>query len=513
VRLGVSRDEEFGADLPPLRVSDEHRTAVRDAIRRRKGTVTLGDVLADTGLAREHAELALKVCLAEYAGHLDVLDSGDIVYRFDARLAERDRDPWRLRLWRGLKRVGMFALKLGIMVTLVGYAIVFAVLALALIVGVFSRSDHDVDGDWLELAWLPLRALAELFLFFPDFFLWGLPGGYGRAPRRMGWGDRPGRAGRSGRPGRRPLHESIFSYAFGPPQPPRGLVERDRAGAELIRHFGGVLATPDVVATTGLSRYDADEWLGRLLGRFGGDVDVTHDGEILYRFGDLARSAAAGRRPDAPPLERPRPVTGNKPGTNALVAGLSAFVLAGAVVFGVGMARIGLVLPAASWGLVYLPGLVGATLLALPPLRYLALRRENRRLQLRNLRRLTLATSACKVGLLDPAALRHVIPDGLARFVRAQAPEEAIRSLAVEFDGEPADDPVAAYLAPAIPAATAAAERARTQLRLDRPVDSPVIYSTRDDATVAPAEPPAAPTPPSAPSSPSAPRLAAGGEG
>ena len=64
-----------------------------------------------------------------------------------------------------------------------------------------------------------------------------------------------------------------------------------------------------------------------------------------------------------------------------------------------------------------------------------------------------------------------------------------------------------------IPAATAAAERARTQLRLDRPVDSPVIYSTRDDATVAPAEPPAAPGTPSIPSSPSAPRLAAGGEG
>ncbi len=488
MRFGVSRPDEFGADLPPLRVSDEHRAAVRDAIRRRKGTVTLGDVLADTGLAREEAELALKVCLADYAGHLDVLDSGDIVYRFDARLAERDRDPWRLRLWRGIKRVAMFALKLGIMVTLLGYSVLFALLALALIIGLISRSDNDIEGDWLELAWLPLRALAELFLFFPDWFLWGLPAGYERAPRRVGRG------------GRKPLHESIFAYAFGPPRQPQGLLERDRRGAELIRHFGGVLATPDIVAATGLSRYDADEWLGRLLGRFGGDVDVTDDGEILYRFGDLVRSAAAAPRPAAPPVEPPLALTGNKAGTNALIAGLSAFVLGGAIFLELAMARFGIVLPAATWGLVYLPGFVGATLLALPPLRALALRRENGRVQLRNLRRLALATSAGKAGVLDPAALRHVIPDALIRSVRPTAPGEAIRSLAAEFDGEPADEPVGSYRTPDIPATTAAAEGARARLRLDRPVDSPVVYSTREDAPVQAAEPPEPP------------RLAAGGE-
>ena len=492
MRFGTSPSEQsdFGdvaADLPQLRVSDEHRTAVRDSIRRRHGTVTLGDVLADTGLAREHAELALKVCLADYAGHLDVLDSGDIVYRFDARLAERDRDPWRVRLWRGIKRVATFALKLGIMVTLVGYSVVFALLALALILGVFSRSDRDIDTDWLELAWLPLRALGELFLFFPDWFFWGLPTGYSRPARSLGRG------------GKKPLHESIFSYAFGPPRPPQGILERDRAGAQLVRHFGGVLATPDVIAATGLSRYDADEWLGRLLGRFGGDVDVTDDGEILYRFGDVARSAAAAgsaRRPDAPPLERPLPLTGNKGGTNALIAGLSAFVLAGATFFEIAMTRFGIIVPAISWGLVYLPGFVGATLLALPPLRYLAQRGDNGRLQLRNLRRLTLATTAGKAGTLDPAALRHVIPDGLVRAVRAGAPDAAVRSLAAEFDGEPADTSPGAFLAPAIPAAVAAAQRARDQLRLDRPVDSPVVFTTSEDAgaaSVQPAQPPPAP--------------------
>ena len=487
--LEQSDFEDVAADLPQLRVSDEHRAAVRDSIRRRGGTVTLGDVLADSGLAREHAELALKVCLADYAGHLDVLDSGDIVYRFDARLAERDRDPWRVRLWRGIKRVATFALKLGIMVTLVGYSVVFAVLALALILGVFSRSDRDIDTDWLELAWLPLRALGELFLFFPDWFFWGLPTGYSRPSRSLG------------RAGKKPLHESIFSYAFGPPRPPQGLLERDRAGAQLIRHFGGLLATPDVIAATGVSRYDADEWLGRLLGRFGGDVDVTDDGEILYRFGDLARSAAASRRPDLPPLERPLPLTGNKAGTNALIAGLSAFVLAGAAFFEIAMTRFGIIVPAISWGLVYLPGFVGATLLALPPLRFLAQRGENGRLQLRNLRRLTLATSAGKAGTLDPAALRHVIPDGLARSVRPTAPDEAVRSLAAEFDGEPADTPPGAFVTPAIPAAIAAAERARNQLRLDRPVDSPVVFTTGEDASAArvqPAEPPQAPKLPAA---------------
>ncbi|HEX9107385.1 MAG TPA: hypothetical protein VF832_09155, partial [Longimicrobiales bacterium] len=483
MRFGVSRAEELNEDLPPLRVSDEHRAAVRDAIRRRKGTLTLGDALADTGLAREDAELALKVCLADYAGHLDVLDTGDIVYRFDARLAERDRDPLRVRLWRGVKRVATFALKLGIMVTLVGYSIVFALLALALILGLFSRSDRDVDEDSLALAWLPLRALMELFIFFPDFFLWGLPSGYGRTPRTA-----------VGRGARKPLHESIFSYAFGPPRPPQGLAERDRQGAQLIRHFGGVLASPDVIATTGVSKYDAEEWLGRLLGRFGGDVDVTDEGEILYRFGDLARTAAAAPRPPAPPLEQALPITGNKPGTNALIAGLSAFVLAGAVFIEVGMARVGLVLPALSWGLAYIPGFVGVTLLALPLVRGLALRRENGRLQLRNLRRLALATTSLKNGTLDPTALRHVIPDTLRRLLRPAAPDQAIRSLAVEFEGEPGDG--GAYVTPAITTALAAAEQARHELRLDRPVDAPVVFSTSDETAVQPAAPPVEPPAP-----------------
>ncbi len=470
MRFGIGTgQEEFGADLPPLRVSDEHRAVVRDAIRRRRGTVTIGDVLADTGLAREEAELALKVCLADYAGHLDVLDSGDIVYRFDARLAERDRDPWRVRLWRGIKRVATFAMKIGIMVTLLGYAILFAVLALAAIFGLLSRNDDDLGDGLMELAWLPLRALAEVLLFFPDWFLWGLPSA---PPRRLARG------------GKKPLHESIFSFAFGPPRPPAGLAERDRAGATLVRHFGGVLATADVVAATGVSRYDTDEWLGRLLGRFGGDVDVTDEGEILYRFDDVAQSAAGGRgrRPDAPPLERPLELTGNKAGTNALVAGLSAFVLAGSVAIAVAMARLGLDIPAASWGLVYVPGFVGATLLALPPLRHLAQLRENARIRLRNLRRLTLATSASREGTLDTAALQHIVPDGVFR--RSLPPAElegAVRSLAAEFDGEPVGEVPGRFLAPAIPAAAQAAERARQRLQLDRPADAPVVFTTGEE--------------------------------
>ena len=320
-------------------------------------------------------------------------------------------------------------------------------------------------------AWLPLRALFEMLLFFPEWFLWGLPG-----PRQ------PRRAGALGRGGRKPLHESIFSYAFGPPRPPRGLVERDRAGAELIRHFGGVLATTDVIATTGLSRYDADEWLGRLLGRFGGDVDVTDEGEILYRFGDVARSAAGARRPDAPPLERPLQLTGNKPGTNALVAGLSAFVLGGSIAFALAMSRLGLDIPAASWGLVYVPGFVGATLLALPPLRHLAQLGENASIRLRNLRRLTLATAAARAGTLDTAALQHIIPDGvLGRSIPPAPINEAVRSLAAEYDGEPVGETPGRFLAPAIPAATQAAERARSRLQLDRPTGSPVVFTTGEE--------------------------------
>ena len=56
-----------------------------------------------------------------------------------------------------------------------------------------------------------------------------------------------------------------------------------------------------------------------------------------------------------------------------------------------------------------------------------------------------------------------------------------MRSLAAEYDGEPVGETPGRFLAPAIPAATQAAERARNRLQLDRPTGSPVVFTTGEE--------------------------------
>ena len=83
----------------------EHQTDILASLRRLKGRGTVGDVVADSGLANDHVRAGLKTLLESHRGHLEVSDSGELLYEFDPDLIERGMEPFLFRARRAITDV------------------------------------------------------------------------------------------------------------------------------------------------------------------------------------------------------------------------------------------------------------------------------------------------------------------------------------------------------------------------------------------------------------------------
>jgi hypothetical protein len=87
----------------------------------------------------------------------------------------------------------------------------------------------------------------------------------------------------------------------------------------------------DVMRVTGLPREEADPMMARLMLDYDGDVAVSDEGGIFYRFPAVRKTAStASTEPAAPSPAWSRatslpPLTGNSVGANLAIAGLNAF--------------------------------------------------------------------------------------------------------------------------------------------------------------------------------------------
>ena len=68
----------------------EHHPDVLRALRSLKGRGTIGDVVSSAGLPRDQVESALKGLLESHQGHLEVAQSGEMIYLFDSKLLRRN---------------------------------------------------------------------------------------------------------------------------------------------------------------------------------------------------------------------------------------------------------------------------------------------------------------------------------------------------------------------------------------------------------------------------------------
>ena len=293
--------------------SDHRATAVMlTALRGRGAKLTRADAIVASGLPEDEAGRALTVLLKEYRSHLSATTSGELLYEFDPTFARRDAVPFRERaaavadkLWRGFS----FLFKIAIVTTLVGYFALFVAMMVAMVLA-RSSSDRDDDGGGFGIG--------------PLFWFWGWD------PGPAGGGRRPVRGAR--KPGV-PFYKKVFAFVFGPPAPKVDPLEDERRIVATIRAERGRIAPVDLVRLMGWSFPRAEEEATRLMVDYGGEPEVTDDGVVVYVFKALRRSAGGQTESAASPgwaaerLEPTPPLTGNPPGTNALIGVFNGFNL------------------------------------------------------------------------------------------------------------------------------------------------------------------------------------------
>jgi hypothetical protein len=299
-----------------------------EAALRGKGTdFTVADAATKSGLALRDAETGLHALLAEYRGHLRVTEEGELLFRFPAGFTK----PWETRtrleaLGRRAARaalgVGRFVVRAWISVVLIGYALLFLALIVGLTLARGSDSRDSRGGVGVELGYVFFRVVMDaLFWTFHPFS----PFAYAdyrvarRAPRAEKKADPT------------PFYEKVNRFFFGPdvPEPDPRATERQILAE--IRAQKGRIGLADVIRVTGLPRDQADPLMSRLLLDYEGEVDVSEEGGIVYRFPALRKTV------DEEPTPRPKPVwarvkrlvplTGNTPGANLAIAALNGFNL------------------------------------------------------------------------------------------------------------------------------------------------------------------------------------------
>ncbi len=501
-------DREMNATSTSTPVPD-HRPVLK-ALRKARGRVTVGDVVAETGMGRDSAEATLRALLETRRGNLEVGETGTLVYRFDPKLIQRDAEPFWARMRRGAQEGFTKSFKAVIVLMLLVYFVIFVALIIAALVASQSkgggRSRSRFGGRHGGFGGL------RGFWFF--YFFWSPGWGWGRPYYGHRWERRY--ESKKGAP-KVPFIKKVFAFVFGPDRPRPTQQQKDRSVVRLIRARQGVLTATELVQHTGLPLHEAEEELARLMVTHGGDVTVTEDGVLTYVFPELMVSAhgtVSEREPDPAwrRLEPAESVTGNDAKANAIVAGINTFnLVAAATAPWFIFPRLGLAGDLAMIGLVWVPLAYSSLFFAVPALRALAVHRQNRLREERNLRKVTLGY-VFRASLVGDGA-QWVSLSGTTEHVRAALPksggriagsgraldrassggaspssetsgngflEAELQALLGEFDGEIEENPegILKYRFPSILTQFRGAERVRRRLSLEDQAVGDIVYAS-----------------------------------
>ncbi|MCH8812711.1 MAG: hypothetical protein IID07_12840 [Gemmatimonadetes bacterium] len=477
----------------------EARPDVLKALRSLGGRGTLGDVVSSVGLPRDQVEDILKSLLESHQGHLEVSESGELVYLFDRKLIRRDRVPTIQRLRSAAKKILTSAFKGWIVAMLVVYFVVFVVLVILALVAMSRGGNRRSGGGVLGRS----AGRHHGHFHFPSFWLWY----YIWTPRwRLGspyYGRRwEATLEKDARP---PFYKKVFAFVFGPDRPEPTRKQLDRSTLRLIRARKGALTTAELVEHTAMALPDAEEEMGRLLGSYAGEPTVSRDGELVYTFPELmtsAHGAVKAREPNPAwmRMEYPLELTGNEKKHDAVIIGMNGFTLvAAATAPGFIIPQVSSYYPslawlggtAGFWGLVIIPVVFSVLFFSIPLLRVLGVRRENRAREARNVRRQVLGlvyreALAGGGAVTVEAATAHVQARMKDRTVDPAAVEAALHQLAAEFDadvsaGESGEGSLR-FSFPAIRKQFLASETVRRRLKLEKGKIGEVVYSSADSA-------------------------------
>ncbi|KAJ9129132.1 hypothetical protein P3X46_034091 [Hevea brasiliensis] len=274
---GVVESDKLSADV---------RKRTMEAVDVCGGRVTVGDVASRAGLNLNQAQKALQAVAADTDGFLEVSDEGDVLYVFPKDYRSKlTAKSFRMKvepLFDKAKATAEYLIRVSFGTALIASIVIVYTTIIALL---SSRSEEDHRGRRGGRSY----DSGFTFYFSPTDLFWYWDPYYYR--RRQVQIDDDGKMN---------FIESVFSFVFGDGDPNQGIEEeRWKLIGQYISSNGGVVTAEELapyldIQTTEQITNDESYILPVLL-RFDGQPEIDEEGNILYRFPTLQRTASSQR--------------------------------------------------------------------------------------------------------------------------------------------------------------------------------------------------------------------------
>lgn len=346
--------------------------------------VTVGDVATQIGLNIAEVNQSLLALAADAGGHLQVAESGDVVYQFPKNFRDIIRNKYlQIRLqewWKKVWSVLFYLIRISFGIVLVA-SILLITVTIIMIMTASSDRDNDNRNN---------NSRGFNFFFFPDLF-WYFSPNYGDTYQE--------RRRERGENSEMNFFEAVFSFLFGDGDPNANLEERrwEEIGAVISNNQGAVVAeqiAPYLDDIGAKYQQEYEDYMLPVLVRFNGMPQVSSDGQIVYYFPELqVRASKKQRRSISEYLhEFSWNFSSASSGQIMLSAGLGGVNFVGALILG-NLLKNGTIATQIGGLVAFAQGIYGLLLaygtgfLAIPLIRYFWIKRRNDQVSTRNLQR------------------------------------------------------------------------------------------------------------------------------
>ena len=296
--------------------------SIMQAVEQLGYRVTAGDVATQAGLNIELAQQGLLTLASSAGGHMQVAESGDVVYKFEPNFRSILRNKYlQLRLqawWQQIWKVLFYLIRISFGILLIASIILIYVAIIALMIAANSSSNNNRSNHFSGAS----------FFYFPDLFWYFGPNYNTQSPQQREEGELN-------------FFAAIFSFLFGDGNPNADLDARrwQEIAAVIRQNYGAVVAEQIAPYLDEIGQGYAQEYEDYMLPvllRFNGQPLVSPEGQIVYYFPELQVTANKSQRQ---PLsvylqEFPWRFSAASSGQILLSVGLGGLNLIGALVLG-----------------------------------------------------------------------------------------------------------------------------------------------------------------------------------
>ncbi len=248
--------------------------------------VTVGDVATQIGLNIAEVNQGLLALAAEAGGHLQVAQSGDVVYQFPQNFRDILRNKYlQIRLkewWKKVWSVLFYLIRVSF-----GIFLIISILLITVTIIIIMTASSDRDNDNRSS-----NSRGFNFFFFPDLF-WYFSPNYND--------NRQERRREKGENSEMNFLEAVFSFLFGDGDPNANLEERrwEEIGAVISNNQGAVVAeqiAPYLDDIGEKYQQEYEDYMLPVLVRLNGFPQVSSEGQIVYYFPELQVRASKKQR-------------------------------------------------------------------------------------------------------------------------------------------------------------------------------------------------------------------------